>query len=171
MSLYNHVRDKEDILDGITEAILTEFAAEPSGDDWMEQARVAAHEWRRLLKSHPRVIQLMVERKHPTATLDALRPMEVALGILRRSGLSNADTVQAFHAIGGYLFGFVMMEVGNMVPGRNAVVTDDLLRELPEHSPSLHEMLPHLVECDMDATFDFGLEMLLGGIRAMPQGL
>lgn len=170
MSLYNHVRSKEDILDGITESVLTEFAAEPRGHDWVEQARGAAHEWRRLLKAHPKVIELMVERKHPMSTLEALRPMEIALGILRRSGLSDVETVQAFHAIGGYLFGFVMMEVGNMVPGSKAVVTDELLRDLPEQSPYLNEMFPHLVESDMDTTFDFGLELILDGIRSKAQG-
>src|SRR5207247_2011645 len=48
MSLYNHVRDKEDILDSISEAVLSEFQV-PSADDWTEGLRAAAREYRRLL--------------------------------------------------------------------------------------------------------------------------
>src|SRR6266542_3767089 len=52
MSLYNHVRDKEDILDSICEAVLSEFRI-PNADGWSEGARLAAREYRRNLHSFP----------------------------------------------------------------------------------------------------------------------
>ncbi|HET9724315.1 MAG TPA: TetR family transcriptional regulator, partial [Actinomycetota bacterium] len=39
MSLYNHVKDKQDLLDGITGAVMAEFRWEPTTDDWVEQGR------------------------------------------------------------------------------------------------------------------------------------
>src|SRR5437867_10194051 len=51
MSLYNHVRDKEDILDSICELVLSEFRI-PNADGWTEGARLAAREYRRLLLAH-----------------------------------------------------------------------------------------------------------------------
>jgi AcrR family transcriptional regulator len=169
MSLYNHVRDKEDLLDGVAQAAMADFRYDPSPDgDWLEQGRAAAREWRSLLKIHPNLMTLLVERKHPLTDASALRPMEVALGILRRAGLSERDTVHAFQATGGYIFGFVMMEIGNVAPGRPGSI-----EELPgdrgrlgEDFPVFTQLLPWLVECDMDATFEFGLDLLLEGIRA-----
>src|SRR6478672_6853055 len=48
MSLYNHVRDKEDIFDGITETVLGGLRV-PTADDWAESARLTAREFRRVL--------------------------------------------------------------------------------------------------------------------------
>jgi TetR/AcrR family tetracycline transcriptional repressor len=171
MSLYNHVTDKEDILDAVAELVMSEYRAEQPGDDWVESARVAAHEWRRLLKAHPNVITLLIERKHPMASVEGLLPMENAFEILRRAGLSEADTVQVFRAVGGYIFGFVMTEVGNVMAGQgerySEAQVEELRRLLPaDRLPRFLEMLPHLAECDNDVTFDFGLDLMLDGIKA-----
>src|SRR5438034_1208948 len=53
MSLYNHVRDKEEILDAICEEVLTEFQV-PHEKEWASALRAAAGEYRRLLLAHPR---------------------------------------------------------------------------------------------------------------------
>jgi AcrR family transcriptional regulator len=172
MSLYNHIRDKEDLLDGVVEAALAEFDVEPSpGADWLVEGRAAAHAWRTLLKKHPNVMTLLVERKHPLTSPDAIRPAEVALELLRRAGLSERDTVFAFQAMGGYIFGFVMMEIGNVAPGRpgDADVVAEL-EQLRTAFPTFAALFPAMAECDMDATFDFGLDLLLEGIRAKAAG-
>jgi AcrR family transcriptional regulator len=172
MSLYNHVRDKEDLLDGVAEAALAEFAVEPGMDeDWVAQGRAAAHEWRKLLKKHPNVMTLLVERKHPITSADAIRPTETALQILRRAGLSERDTVHAFQAIGGYIFGFVMMEIGNVAPGRpGSADVAGVLQQLSGDFPCFAALFPVMAQCDMDATFEFGLDLLLEGIRAKASG-
>jgi AcrR family transcriptional regulator len=167
MSLYNHVRDKEDLLDAITASVMGEFMWEGTSDDWVEEGRRAAREWRRLLKSHPNVMQVLVERKHPMSSPEMIRPAEIALGILRRAGLSERDTVNAFQAIGGYIFGVVMMEVGNVAPGRpgeGEIV--DLAHQIPPEFPCFAQLLPWFIQCDMDVTFELGLDLLLEGIRA-----
>lgn len=171
MSLYNHVRDKEDLLDGITELVLSQMASPPETDDWVEQAHAACHEWRRVFNAHPNVVRLLAERNHPLTSVAALRPVEFALEILTRAGLSSTETVRAFQAIGGYLFGFVLMETGNLVAGQSpkALVDDPetLLRLDPgDELPRFSELAPYFVQCDMDETFEFGLELLLDGIRA-----
>src|SRR3954467_12682736 len=71
MSLYNHVRDKDDILDGIAEEGLGEFEV-PSAEAWDEAARAAAREFRRLLLAHPGVMTLLTERDKPFTSSDSL---------------------------------------------------------------------------------------------------
>ena len=46
MSLYNHVEDKDDILEGVTERVMNEFEFPASTGDWAEDARAMAREWR-----------------------------------------------------------------------------------------------------------------------------
>src|SRR5205085_4540353 len=62
MSLYNHVRDKDDLLESICEQVMAEFAFPEPAEDWVETGRRAARSWRRLLKDHPNVITLFAER-------------------------------------------------------------------------------------------------------------
>jgi TetR/AcrR family transcriptional regulator, tetracycline repressor protein len=175
MSLYNHVADKEDILDAVAELVMSEYRAEHGEGDWLQNAWAAAHEWRRLLKAHPNVITLLIERKHPMASVEGLLPMENAFEILRQAGLSKDETVQVFRAVGGYIFGFVMTEVGNMMAGQgerySEAQVEELRRLLPaDRLPRFLEMLPYLAECDNDATFDFGLDLMLEGIKARTAG-
>jgi AcrR family transcriptional regulator len=170
MSLYNHVEDKAAILDGICEVVMAEFDFPEANADWTELARTGARAWRDMMRAHPNVIGLFAERKHPLSSVDALRPMEFALDTLKRSGLSDADTVKAFRVFGGYIMGFVLMEAGNMMSGVGGEETPTPAQAaalLPvDQVPSFVAMLPHLTECDPDENFDFGLELIIAGIQA-----
>jgi AcrR family transcriptional regulator len=170
MSLYNHVRDKEDILNSMCEEVLTEFRV-PDAEDWSEAARLGAREYRRLLLAHPNVLTLMTERKSPMTNPDALRAYEFGLDIFRRAGLSAVDSMKAFHAFGGYIMGYVTMELGTMVGGpgdeEHARAHQEMARVVQiADLPRLRETLPYLAELDVEEQFEFGLDLLIDGIRA-----
>src|SRR4029450_5247740 len=115
MSLYNHVEDKDDILEGVTERAMNEFEFPASTGDWAEDAGARARKWRRLPALHPTVCQLLPDRHKPLEGVATYRAMDSALGVLRRAGLSDRDAAQAFNALGGYILRFVMMEQGLML--------------------------------------------------------
>ncbi|HEV8681247.1 MAG TPA: TetR/AcrR family transcriptional regulator C-terminal domain-containing protein [Actinomycetota bacterium] len=170
MSLYNHVRDKEEILDGICEEVLAEFRV-PQVEGWTEAARLGAHEYRRLLLAHPNVITLMTERKGAFTNAESLRAYEFALGLFRSAGLSEADSVKAFHTFGGYILGFVTMELGLMIGGPEDeahVQAHEAMARLVASAdlPRLREALPYIIDCDVEEQFEFGLDLLIQGLRA-----
>ncbi|HEX6401088.1 MAG TPA: TetR/AcrR family transcriptional regulator C-terminal domain-containing protein [Actinomycetota bacterium] len=170
MSLYHHVEDKDDLLDGICEQVMTEFRYPERTGDWAEDCRRAARAWRRLLKDHPNVMRLFAEQRGPARSVDSMRPMEFALGLIREAGISNRDTAQAFHAFGGYIQGFVMMELGSIAGGSDEAqltMQAKVASELPEDFPTLRDVLPHFAECDADEQFEFGLDLLIRGLEAM----
>jgi AcrR family transcriptional regulator len=170
MSLYNHVEDKAAILDGVCEVVMAEFAFPPESDDWRDLVRSGACAWRDILRAHPNVIALFAERKHPLSSIDALRPMEFALDVLRRSGLPDAEVVNAFRVLGGYIMGFVMIETGKMMSGMGGeqdATREDVEEILPAGEvPNFLALLPHLGACQPDQNFDFGLELIISGIEA-----
>ncbi len=175
MSLYNHVRDKEEILEGVVEEVLAEFEFPVGGspvdgsEDWAERGKAAARAWRQLLKAHPNVITLMSEQRKPVTSLRALRPTEHALGILRSAGLSEEEAVKAFRAFGGYIQGFVMAEIANMFGGEEAgpPAPRDAPGEPPAQDlPNLVAALPYLSHCDFDEAFEYGLDLMIRGVRA-----
>jgi hypothetical protein len=110
---------------------------------------------------------LFAHRHKPMRSIDSMRPMEVALRALRESGLSVEDSVRAFQVIGGYIMGYVMMEHGRMfTPGDDDVDAATLVAQLPDELPALAAALPYMADCDVDDQFDFGLDLMLEGIRA-----
>jgi hypothetical protein len=150
--------------------VLAEFRT-PDVDDWAEAARLTAHEYRRLLLAHPQVVTLMTERKRPFTNLESLRIYEYALELFRSAGLSVPDAVKAFHTFGGYVLGCTTMELGPMVGGPGVGEHDrahaDMARLIQSSDlPRLREALPHLIDCDVEEQFDFGLSMLIEGLRA-----
>ena len=171
MSLYHHVTDKDHLLDGVCARVMTDFRiAERDDRPWTERARHGAREWRRVLKSHPNVIALFAERSKPMTDVDALRPMEYALSMIMESGADEREAVQVFNVMGGFIMGFVMMETGQMFtagaldaehPDPSVGVTTFPAGQLP----CIAAALPHLATCDPDEQFEFGLDLLLGGLQ------
>ena len=168
MSLYNHFRGgKEQILEGLTERVMGEFAFPASSDDWKQDARAMAREWRRLLGLHPGVMQLLAERHKPLEGFATFRAMDAALGVLRRAGLAPREAAQAFNAIGSYIMGFVMMEQGLMLGNDEQHARDHEALGVVLADSGLSNVVdcfPHFAECPSDEQFDFGLELVIGGL-------
>jgi len=168
MSLYHHVRDKEDLLQAVCDRIMASFDFPHHGGDWAERCKAGARSWRGLLQSHPDVMRLFAETHGPSpSSPESLRPTEHALGLLREAGLSDRDTVQAFHAFGGYIQGFVMMEGGSIKgsePGTEAA--ERFANVPPESFPVLAAVCHHFAECDADEQFEFGLDLMIRGLEA-----
>jgi TetR/AcrR family transcriptional regulator, tetracycline repressor protein len=169
MSLYHHVEDKEDLLDGICEHVMAQFDFPEPVEDWAENCRRGARAWRRLLQAHPAVMRLFAEQRGPIRSIDSVRPTEFALRILRSCGLTDRDTAQAFHAFGGYIQGFVMMELGSIAGGSDEVhqkAHAELAAKLPDEFAALQACSPYFAECDPDEQFEFGLDLLIRGLEA-----
>ena len=171
MSLYNHVQDKDDILEGMTEMVMSEFEIPAPTDRWSDDLRAMSLEWRRLLRLHPAVCQLLAERHKPLEGLETYRAMDAALETLCRGGLTARDAAQAFNALGGYIMGFVMMEQG-LMPGHDAhehVKHHEAVAEAVEALgfPRLVECFRYFAECPTDEQFGFGLDLMVRGLEAM----
>src|ERR1700704_6349583 len=53
MSVYHHVANKEEILDGIVDVVFSEIELPSPGGDWRSQMRRRAHSAREVLRRHP----------------------------------------------------------------------------------------------------------------------
>ena len=84
-------------------------------------------------------------------------------------GLSDRDAVQAFHAFGGYIQGFVMMEGGSIKlrdHGETFAAAAFETGLSPEEFPALTATHRYFGECDADEQFEFGLDLMLRGLRS-----
>ena len=173
MSLYNHVDSKEAIYDGICARVLSEIEIPAETDDWLSEARQLAGSFKEVLGAHPNVVTLMYERKHPMRAAGGWRPMDAALRLFRRAGLTDRQVAQAYTVFGGFIFGSILIEAGQpKVPSGDEQAEQQLIAEMARilpmsELPTLADLLPEIVRCDPAASFEFGLDMLIRGLQTL----
>lgn len=109
MSLYRHVRDKDDLLDEVVDRLLERLRApELASGDWRAAIGAAAEELRDLLVRHPaaRHVYLL----HPVVSPGALKRMNAMLEVLHRAGFDEYGAEHAYAAVQTYTIGFAALE-------------------------------------------------------------
>ena len=162
MSLYNHVPNKDALLDGMVEVLLGELEVPSEDGSWEERVREAYRGFRRLARQHPNVFPLLVVR--PPDTMDGVWLVEEFLKTLRGAGFDAVTALYAFRTLSGYAMGYAMAEIRGfaMEPGGGRAGARTLPEEDFPHISGLEEKLSGV---DRDAEFEFGLDLILGGLR------
>ena len=171
MSLYNHVADKDDILDGIVDLVFAEIAVPSDQTEWRAAMRLRANSVHQALLRHPWASPLMQSRTHPGPA--TLRHHNAVIGSLRAAGFSIHLAAHAFSVIDSYVYGFAQQQqnLTYTTAEEAAVVAQDILRQLPADTyPYLAEMIvEHALQPDYDYSkeFDFGVNLILDGLEAL----
>jgi AcrR family transcriptional regulator len=157
MSLYNHVPNKSALLDGMVEVLLGEMEVPSEDEGWERRVREAYRAFRRLAHEHPNVFPLLVVR--PPDTMDGIWLVEEFLKTLREAGFDPQTALYAFRALSSYTSGYAMAEIRGfaMEPAAATLPVDDF--------PHIHELDAPLREVDHDAEFEFGLDLILAGLK------
>jgi TetR/AcrR family transcriptional regulator, tetracycline repressor protein len=163
MSLYNHVPNKSALLDGMVEVLLGELEIPAENHVWEERIREGYRAFRRLAHEHPNVFPLLVNR--PPETMDGVWLVEEFLRTLEEAGFGLETALHAFRALSSYTFGYAMAEIRGFAlePDGSRLGAHRLSSE---EFPRLSELRPQLENVDHDAEFEFGLDLILSGLRA-----
>jgi AcrR family transcriptional regulator len=170
MSLYNHVANKDDILDGIVDLVFSEIALPSGRGDWkpaMRKRAVSAHD---ALLRHPWAPSLMQSRTKPGPA--TLRHHDSVLGSLRNAGFTLVMAAHAVSVIDGYVYGFSLQQINIPLQSREQVaeVGQSILRQMSGNYPHLAEMITkHAMKpgYDYSKEFEFGLDLILDGLERL----
>jgi AcrR family transcriptional regulator len=171
MSLYNHVANKDDILDGIVDLVFSEIAVPSDRADWKTAMRQRAISAREVLLRHPWATSLMQSRTKPGPA--TLRHHDSVLGSLRKAGFAVDMAAHAFSVMDGYIYGFALqqMNLPSHTSEEAAELAENILRELPaDEYPHLAEMITeHAMKPGYDYAdeFEFGLDLILAGLERL----
>jgi TetR/AcrR family transcriptional regulator, tetracycline repressor protein len=163
MALYNHVSGKQDLIQGIAQAVVQDFQI-PSGDgDWREQVRACFRALRKVCLANPRSIPLveMAEVLHPAV----FRPMEATLGALQRAGIDLQEALQAYFLLTNFTMGQVSYEIRGPFRGLDPAQALRRGAILPADFP-LVAQAASIDEWDFDAAFELGLDVIIEGLAA-----
>lgn len=169
MSLYHHVANKDDLLDGMIDVIFGEIAL-PSGEgDWKTAMRQRAISARRVLSRHGWAIRFMESRTSPGPA--TLRHHDAVIGCLRSSGFSVELAAHAFSLLDSYIYGFALQDrsLAFDTPQQTAEMTQAILAQFPAGEyPHLAELTTEYVlqpGYDHGNEFEFGLDLILDGLE------
>lgn len=169
MSLYNHVANKDDILDGIVDLVFSEIAAPSDRADWKAAMRRRAISARDALVRHPWAIGLLESRVTPGPA--TLRHHDAVIGTLRGAGFSIAMAAHAYSFMDSYIYGFALQQTTLAVDTSKmpAEVAEDFLRQFPANDyPHLAEMITEVAMkpgYNYSKEFEFGLELVLDSLE------
>ncbi len=168
MSLYNHVANKDQLLDGMVDQVFSEIDLPDDATDWKTSMRRRAVSARRALKLHPWAIGLMESRTSPGPA--TLRHHDAVIGTLRAAGFSLEMAAHAFSVLDSYIYGFALQEVGLPfdTPEETAEVAQTILQQMsPDQYPHLTQLtVEHVLQpgYDYGDEFTFGLDLILDGL-------
>jgi AcrR family transcriptional regulator len=181
MALYRYVPGRENLLDGVVEAVIDELYGDPdvhlaASHGWQDYLQRLAHGVRRIALAHPEVFPLVATRP-PAAPwvrppLRSLRWVESFLDALIDSGFTEASAVAAYRSYSSFLLGHLLLEVSQKGV---KIGPEDQPEGVPEAAAStdLSEYptvvrLEELLSLDESAAeFEEALENLLGRLEVV----
>ncbi len=171
MSLYNHVANKDDILNAIVDMVVSEIEPPSPEADWKSALRHSARSAYEVLLRHPWAASLMLSGSGVSQA--RLRYMDALLGTLRKAGFSAEMTDHAYHALESHIMGFTLWVVGMNLGSDDdvAALATSFLRDFPR------DEMPHLAEHieqhmkprspENEGEFAFGLDLILDGLERL----
>lgn len=169
MSIYGHVSNKNDLLNGMMDAVFAEIALPSRSEKWRSAIRGRSISFYEVLRKHRWAVSLKDSGTNPgTGTL---AQVDQVLGIFLNAGFSLELTAHAISAIDSYVYGFAMQEKSMpfTTEEETAAMAQIMLAQLPSAE------FPHLANFTANHVlkpgyfygdeFIFGLEILLDGLE------
>jgi TetR/AcrR family tetracycline transcriptional repressor len=116
MSLYNHVGNKDDLLDAVGDLlygqVLERYTPEPE-TGWRDDARLLTTSFFDVAMEHPNVISIMLDRPIPSVT--KMLFLQQCYEVFVKAGYPTKEAALAFNTIAGWMTGTVHSELSIMI--------------------------------------------------------
>lgn len=175
MSLYNHVPNKEDVLDGMVDLVVGEIDLASDGGDWKAAARSRILSARQVMLRHRWASGVIVSRRQPGPVM--LKYMDSMGGIMRAGGFSVDLMHHAFHALGSRVLGFTQElydDTGELeqTPEIQALMIRQMSHEYPNIAALMEQVVHDAASvvgtgCDDQFEFEFALDLILDGLERL----
>ncbi len=177
MSLYNHVANKEEILNGMVDVLVSEIndavsAADAPSGDWTTAMRRRILSAREILLRHPWAPGVIESRTN--MSMPMLGYFDSVIGLLRDAGFSIDQTHHALHVLGSRILGFTQElyeDSDEPDPEAMAIFIQQMAGTYP-HLTEMAKQISHdeattLRGCDDQVEFEFALDLMLDGLERL----
>ena len=163
MSLYRHIRTKEEILEGLGDLAWEILGREPEPSvSWDEHLRQTFTHMHRSLLDHPGFVDIIM--LEPNRGLHVYAVIERLMGVLTGAGFSTDDALLAVASLESYTLGFTVQQ--RVRVGRDAGHTHPPLFDLPrEQFPNLSQAPEKYAHWANEERFAAGLVWAINNLR------
>lgn len=176
MSLYNHLADKEQLLDGIVELVSAEIELASTELSWRDSMARRAHSARAVFLRHPWAPALSESRRSGGPV--RLAACDAVLRVLASAGFSPRLAQYAFLTLDSYIYGFTLQETNwPFKPEERKQAIEDFSQGLQaDQYPHIAAMAGFAIQArelgrgGYDTEFKFGLELILDGLERARAG-
>ncbi len=169
MSLYKHVANKDDVLDGIADLVTSDFEVPSVDADWKTAIRRSATSAHQVLLRHPWASGLIESRLN--AGPARLRFLDTLIGVLSAAGFTMPMVIRAIMSLDSYTYGFALQELAWPFDVENAPeIAATFARGLPvSEYPNLLAMAEMVTTAPrgVPVDFEFGLDLILDGLERL----
>jgi AcrR family transcriptional regulator len=172
MSLYNHVKNKDDLIDGISDLVIQEFAVPKTGMDWKEEMRNRAQSMRSVLLTHRWAAQTIMQRLN--AGYGMMRFFDGTIGCLVDAGFDYPEADHITNAMDSFIYGYVLQELTFPIHVDDySAMASAYLSTIPKDQfPHMHEITNYIIDGRHSGIHDlmFGFNHLLEAFEVQQKG-
>jgi AcrR family transcriptional regulator len=178
MALYKHVANKDELLDGMIDVVVTEIDPPFEGVGWKTAMRERILSARRALQRHAWAARVIESRGEPTPTV--IGYLDSMMGILRSGGFSIDLMHHALHVMGSRILGFsqeLFDDADDMPPEQAEAMWTELAKVYPNLGALAGAYFAGEVThdegsvvggaCDDQFEFEFALDLILDGLERL----
>jgi AcrR family transcriptional regulator len=178
MALYKHVANKDELLDGMFDAVIQEIDPPIEDADWKTTMRERILSGRRALLRHPWASQVIESRAEPTPMV--IGYIDSMMGIFLSGGFSVDLMHHAVHVMGSRILGFSqeLFDDTSSMPEDEAIA---MWAQLADHYPNIPALVREISAgdishdegsvvgggCDDQFEFEFALDLILDGLERL----
>jgi AcrR family transcriptional regulator len=178
MALYKHVANKDELLDGMFDAVIQEIDPPIEDADWKTTMRERILSGRRALLRHPWAAQVIESRAEPTPMV--IGYIDSMMGIFLSGGFSVDLMHHAVHVMGSRILGFSqeLFDDTSSMPEDEAIA---MWAQLADHYPNIAALVREISAgdishdegsvvgggCDDQFEFEFALDLILDGLERL----
>ncbi|HEY7524745.1 MAG TPA: TetR/AcrR family transcriptional regulator C-terminal domain-containing protein [Candidatus Limnocylindrales bacterium] len=167
MSLYTHVRGKDDLLDGMADAVVGRIPIGRPTGHWRTALRRTILAARSTMLEHPWAAAVIETRAEPGPA--TIRYMDTIAAMMLRGGFSPDLAHHSLHVLGSRILGFSqdLYDDKTQPASDTAAIASQLAAAYPSVA-AIAFAASHdggLGGCDDDVEFAFGLDLILDGLE------
>ena len=171
MSLYYHVKDKQDLLGGVCDLVLSKIEHPNPALPWDQRLETIALNLYAALIQHPALVIILASEQGSPSDIKVMQGIDTLVAILAESGLSPQHQVNAFRGLLAMCFGFVLSHTQGLSKTKELAQAEwdkwDSSKWNADTLPHLAQLAPQFLQTHADDDFKFMLGAYLNALRSV----
>ena len=167
MSLYNHIKNKEHIIDLLLDNVVSQNTLPQENENWQWEMLKRAESAHQVFLENSWSLMPLLSRINSGPSM--LRYIDRSLACLHYAGFSLPEADQILNYFDSYIYGFTLIELQFPIQTENYLsTTEEMLPALPQKDyPAMHQLSMILLQNKYDGKQDFvsGIQTILKGLE------